>query len=267
MIKYSVVIPMYNNENTIKKAIQSVVNQTRYDLVDEIIIIDDGSIDKSSNVVETIIGLGNYKIKLINKSNGGAASARNLGIRLAKNNYVALLDADDEWLPNKLEIQNSIIENHPYIHALGSNRVGEIIKHGENINDSIYKISPFDYCVKNWPCTPSIIFEKMLFKNDEYFNESMTHAEEGVFFLDLAASNSGLYYTVEPLVFCGGGKPAYGYSGLSGNLKKMHEGVKMMHRIARKRGYISHFQNLMLNCYENIKYLRRIILTYIRKRG
>lgn len=261
MIKYSVVIPMYNNEKTIRKVIQSVVNQTRYDLIDEIIIVNDGSIDKSADIVEEIINLGNSKIKMVNKSNGGAASARNVGIKLARNNYVALLDADDEWLPNKLEVQNSIFELYPYIHALGSNRVGETVKHGKNINDSIYKISPFDYCVKNWPCTPSIIFEKTLFKDDEYFNESMTHAEEGVFFLDLAASNSGLYYTVEPLVFCGDGKPAYGHSGLSGNLKKMHKGVKLMHSIAMKKGYISFFQNLVLNWYENIKYIRRIIIT------
>ena len=55
MIKYSVVIPMYNNEGTIEKTIQSVINQTKYDLIDEIIVVNDGSTDKSLEIVNSLI--------------------------------------------------------------------------------------------------------------------------------------------------------------------------------------------------------------------
>ena len=265
MIKYSVVIPMYNNEGTIEKTIQSVINQTKYDLIDEIIVVNDGSTDKSLEIVNSLILEKNSKIKILNKTNGGASSARNVGIKNTRNEYIALLDADDVWLPNKLEIQNEILEKYTDIKVLGSNRIGEIIKYGTKITDSIYRISPFRYCIKNWPCTPSIIFRKSLFKNDLYFNESMTHAEEGIFFLEVA-SCFGLYYTIEPLVFCGDGKPTYGHSGLSKKLKKMHKGIKMMHEIASEKGYISFFQRKILDCYEDIKYLKRIFVSKNRRK-
>lgn len=258
--KYSVVIPMFNSASTIQRTIDSIINQSRFDLIDEIVVVDDGSKDNSADLVSELekeIPI----IKLIKKSNGGASSARNAGIRSAKNDYIALLDADDEWLPQKMEFQNNILKSRPEVKAIGSNRIGESIKFGNDLGMGLRRISPIQYCVKCWPCTPSLVFDRRVFHGEElYFPEDMTHAEEGLFFLRLA-HDCGLYYTEDELVLCGGGKRAFGSSGLSGDIKKMHKGVKQMIKNASKKGYVPKWIVPFLSAYEDIKYIRRIVMT------
>lgn len=258
-MRYSVIIPMYNNKDTIARAIKSVYSQTRVDLIDEIVVVDDGSVDDSYSIVEEISKASQLPIVILRKTNGGAASARNVGIKNAKNNYIALLDADDEWLPNKIEIQNEILVNNPEIKAIGSNRDGEIINVGLKYKKGVNKISTTQYCMKNWPCTPSLIFDRTVFNNQIYFPEDMSHAEEGIFFLSLA-HKCGLYYCMESLVICGGGKRPFGVSGLSGNIKKMHLGVLKMLRKAVEEDYISRWKLIPLTLFEYLKYVRRIII-------
>ena len=265
MNKYSVVIPMYNSANTIKESLDSILYQTRYDLIDEIVIVDDGSKDSSVQVVKDFINEKNCnKIKLIQKENGGAASARNVGIRNTNNDWVALLDADDTWNNDKLELQDEVLEKHSEIKALGTNRDGELASHGTLIEDGLYHLTPFQYCIKNWPCTPSLIFNKTVFEDENYFDESLTHAEEGIFYLDLAAK-AGLYYIDKPLVLCGGGKPSFGHSGLSGNVKKMHEGILKVMKLAYKRGYLSRTEHLFVSALEHVKYMRRKLVVSLRR--
>ena len=94
-MKFSTVIPMYNKQDTIRRALYSVLDQQE---VDEIIIVDDGSIDDSVSVVESIkIQFPNKLIKLHCQANGGVSAARNKGITLAKNDYITFLDADDSY--------------------------------------------------------------------------------------------------------------------------------------------------------------------------
>lgn len=102
MVKVSVVIPLYNKEHYIERAISSVINQKIQDI--EIIIINDGSTDQGPEVVRSI---DDSRIHLINQKNSGVSSARNRGIKESKADLIAFLDADDEWLPNFLE---SILE-------------------------------------------------------------------------------------------------------------------------------------------------------------
>ena len=97
--KISVIIPAYNAENFITNAIESALAQTTP--AHEIIVIDDGSMDKTIEVASRFIP----GIRLLTRENGGPAAARNLGIRNSTGEWLAMLDADDTWLPNKLEIQ------------------------------------------------------------------------------------------------------------------------------------------------------------------
>ena len=265
MKKYSVVIPMYNSAKTITESLFSVINQTKYELIDEIVIVDDGSKDESIKVVQDFISnTGCDKIILVQKENGGAASARNVGIRSTKNEWIALLDADDTWNDNKLEMQDEALGKHPEIRALGTNRDGEMASHGTQIEVGLYHLTPFQYCIKNWPCTPSLVFNKNVFEDENYFDESLSHAEEGIFYLDLAAK-AGLYYMSESLVLCGGGKPAFGYSGLSGNVKKMHEGILRVMNIARGKGYLTNWQYIFVCLLEYVKYVRRKLIVILRR--
>ena len=105
---FSVIIPLYNKATYIKRAIQSVLNQTHHFF--EIIVVNDGSTDGSELLVNELL---NEKIKLINQSNLGVSAARNKGVMSATSEFVAFLDADDEWTPSFLESINNLIIKFP----------------------------------------------------------------------------------------------------------------------------------------------------------
>ena len=95
----SVVIPTYNRRQTIGRSIDSVLNQTLFP--SEIIVVDDGSTDGTSDYIQS-----NFpSIKLLSQPNKGVSAARNMGIKSADANWIALLDSDDEWFSQKLEKQ------------------------------------------------------------------------------------------------------------------------------------------------------------------
>ena len=106
----SVIIPTYNRGNTIKRAIDSVLIQGP--IVTEIIVVDDGSTDKTKEVIDTI---GDNRIKYIkNEKSLGACASRNIGIENSSNEIIAFQDSDDEWLSNKLETQVPYILEQNY---------------------------------------------------------------------------------------------------------------------------------------------------------
>ena len=118
MLRVSVVIPTYNREKFIVDCVQSVRAQSL--LACEIIVVDDGSIDETyQNLKE--LGFGSrtsakQKLRYIYQENRGVSAARNLGIKEAKSEYIALLDSDDFWLPTKLERQiNNLRRNKAHV--------------------------------------------------------------------------------------------------------------------------------------------------------
>lgn len=107
MPKVSVIIPTYNRSNVVMETIDSVLMQTLSDL--EIIIIDDGSTDDTQTVIE---GVKDNRVRYYCKENGGAGSARNLGLSKAQGKYVAFLDSDDIWPKNYLEVMTEHLEGN-----------------------------------------------------------------------------------------------------------------------------------------------------------
>lgn len=102
----SVIIPSYNREKTIERAVMSVLNQTYKDL--ELIVVDDCSKD---NTVEVLKSIKDDRFKIIElEKNSGACVARNVGVENAQGDYIAFQDSDDEWLLDKLEKQMAIFE-------------------------------------------------------------------------------------------------------------------------------------------------------------
>ena len=106
-MKISVVIPAYNAEQTIGRTLDSVLAQTR--AADEIIVVDDGSADASADVIRSY----GDKVRLIQQENAGVSVARNAGIEAAAGDWIAFLDGDDEWLPDKLKLQAEHLQRHP----------------------------------------------------------------------------------------------------------------------------------------------------------
>lgn len=105
---FSVVIPLYNKEKSIAKTIHSVLAQSLPEF--ELLVVNDGSTDSGREVVASI---NDNRIRILDKVNGGVSSSRNEGIRSAKNELVAFLDADDLWEPDFLETINELITEFP----------------------------------------------------------------------------------------------------------------------------------------------------------
>jgi len=108
-IVISVVVPTYNRAHMLGRSIRSILAQTFQDF--EIIVVDDGSTDDTQKVVRSF---GDRRIRYVqHDENKGEAAARNTGIRLAKGEYIASQDSDDEWLPEKLAKQVEVLDNSP----------------------------------------------------------------------------------------------------------------------------------------------------------
>ena len=110
----SVIVPAYRAADYIDRAVQSVFRQTVYPK--ELIIVDDGSDDETSEILETYLETDSpIDLKILNQSNQGAGAARNLALQSATGKYAAFLDSDDEWLPEKLARSIFHIERDKFI--------------------------------------------------------------------------------------------------------------------------------------------------------
>lgn len=109
----SIVIPLYNKEDFILQALKSIVAQTYTSW--ECIIVDDGSTDSSARLVKEFDLAKNMNCVFLSQRNLGPSAARNAGINSAKGAYIAFLDADDIWLPSKLEKQVTFMEQNPNV--------------------------------------------------------------------------------------------------------------------------------------------------------
>lgn len=112
----SVVIPLYNKSEWIVGTIQTVLNQRFQDF--EIVVVDDGSTDDGPSKVKSI---DDCRIRLVCQSNAGVSAARNRGIEEARGEFIAFLDADDEWHPDYLATQKALIENYPACDVFATN--------------------------------------------------------------------------------------------------------------------------------------------------
>ena len=113
---FSIIIPLYNKSAYIEKAVESILAQTFVNF--ELIIVNDGSTDDSQN---KLCQFNDNRIRLIKQCNSGVSTARNNGVKAAKYNYIAFLDADDWWDKNFLEEMNTLIEEVPEAGIYGCN--------------------------------------------------------------------------------------------------------------------------------------------------
>ena len=105
----SIIIPVYNAEKYLPNCLDSVINQTYKNL--EIILVDDGSTDKSSEICDEY-AQKDFRIKLIHKENGGVSSARNAGLALVSGDYIAWVDSDDFVAPDYIEYMYKLLKEY-----------------------------------------------------------------------------------------------------------------------------------------------------------
>lgn len=130
---FSIIIPVYNGEKFIEKAIESVFNQTMSDW--ELIIVNDGSSDNTLSVLEKY--KDNEKIQIISQENSGVSVARNTGVKNSKGDYIAFLDADDVWHKNHLDVMKTLAEKYPDAGLIGTFTRVELVN-GDIISECEY---------------------------------------------------------------------------------------------------------------------------------
>lgn len=172
-MKITVIIPTYNRDKFILKAINSVLNQTVK--VDEIIVVDDGSIDDTKCIIK------NLDLKYIYQENNGVSSARNLGIKKASNDWICFLDSDDIWMETKIEEQILFHKNNPNI--LFSHTQEEWIFNGKTIKQKKHQQKPSGYCfndnISHCLIGPStVMIHKSIFDDIGIFDEDLAVCED-----------------------------------------------------------------------------------------
>lgn len=255
----TVVIPLYNGENTITKVLDAIINQTENDYIGEIIVVNDGSKDDSRSLVEQYAISSPIKINLINCVNGGVSKARNTGLKQVKSKWIALCDSDDVWLIDKIANQVKIINSNEQIDFLGGNHVEKPQKFLFREIKMLRRITVKDLCLKTLPQTSTAIFRRTIFDKIGGYDENQRYAEDGNFFMKIAA-NYDYYYDPKQVIVYGDGKSGFGDSGLSANILEMHRGLIKNFKEMRDLGYISSLFLFFAIIIEKIKYIRRKII-------
>jgi glycosyltransferase involved in cell wall biosynthesis len=156
MPNISVIIPTYQKAHLVRQTIKSALSQTYTDY--EIIVVNDGSTDNTKKVLESF----GDKIIVVHQENKGVAAARNTGIKFAQGKYIALLDHDDIWLPDKLEKQIVCLESLPKIGLVYSD-TSYFDEHGllPGTHSKSYPVPPVQHCwtlfVRNTIPTCSVV--------------------------------------------------------------------------------------------------------------
>ena len=196
-ILFSIVLPTYNHAKLIGNAIKSIVNQTYKNW--ELIIIDNHSTDNTSDIISSF---KNNKIKVFKiKNNGVIASSRNLGIKMSNGDWIAFIDSDDIWYPNKLSSVFKNINKKRNYHVFCHNELKKNMKTNKIIN-LIYGPSTrnfYAYMLKNGNklSTSSTVISKNYIKSKKLlFREdaNLITVEDYDFWLLLARSNAKFYF-------------------------------------------------------------------------
>jgi len=181
--KISVIIPTYNREVTLERAIKSVLAQTHRNF--ELIVIDDGSTDNTNLIIDKY----SRKIRYFSKLHAGVSSARNLGLEKSEGTWVAFLDSDDYWLPKKLERQLKYLTNHPGMMIVQTDE--QWIRNGVPVNPmkkhKKHSGWIFRYCLPLCIVSPSaVLIHQKVFNDVGVFDESFPVCEDYDLWLRIA---------------------------------------------------------------------------------
>jgi len=197
----SVIIPTYNRAGLLARAVDSVLNQTFQDF--ELIVVDDGSTDRTAEV------LAGYQDRLIllSKPHRGVSAARNQGLTSARGEWIAFLDSDDYWLPEKLAVQVDFFLHHPQALICQTEEIW--YRNGRRVNPGKRHVKPsgdiFQMSLELCLVSPSaVMIKKDLFSKVGEFDETLPACEDYDLWLRITAKYP-VYLLKEPLVVKTGG--------------------------------------------------------------
>ena len=197
----SVIVPTYNRAQQLPRALASILCQSCSPK--EIIVVDDGSTDETSALMTSEYP----EIVFIQQQNTGVSSARNVGIKRASGDWIAFLDSDDEWLPEKLEIQMKALYENPEKKICHTNEIW--IRNGKRVNPKKKHEKfggwIFQKCLPLCCISPSsVIIHKSIFKEIGLFDYSLPVCEDYDLWLRITARNPVLYIEEPFLIKYGG---------------------------------------------------------------
>jgi len=254
----TVIIPAYNSSKTVSNALSSVINQEG-DFNLEVIVIDDGSTDHTAQIVlnysEKYPGL----IKLVSQKNQGVACARNQGLKHATGDFIAFLDSDDCWYPNKLQKQLHILKNNDFF-LLGGGYQGRF----NSLNDKkdFFEVTYRMQLLKQYFQPSTVIFKKELLNKVHGFVEGRRYCEDALFFYQ-----SCFYYRcgiiAEDVIQYGDGKHPYASgTGLGSHLWEMEKGELLNFKVLLLEKKIKFWQWGFLSMLSVLKFFRRVIIKF-----
>lgn len=259
MCDVSVVIPCYQAEATIRRCLESVMQQSCLPL--EVILIDDGSTDGTQQQLRQLQTLWQKQceIKVItHDQNQGVAAARNAGWVLAKGYLIAFLDADDVWHSEKLALQSAWMHQHQEVdvscHAISTTKMtfdkSDLISRHVSKNALLFK---------NQVLTSSVMLKREI---PLRFNVLQRYSEDYRLWLETAFSGYSIYYLEAPMAkrF----KAAFGAGGLSQNLWAMQRAEIANYRGLFKQERISLFLYVSAAVFSSIKFMRRLLVHFFR---
>jgi glycosyltransferase involved in cell wall biosynthesis len=218
MTSVSVIIPAYNSASTIIRALQSVAAQTLAPL--EIIVVDDASSDATRDLVATFASSSPIPVRVLTQTtNSGPSAARNAGWDKATGEYIAFLDADDQWHPRKMELQYPVMNNQPEItmschgHHFSSSTTWAQITAADT---SATPISFHKFLIRNRCATPTVMLKRSI---TERFDSRKRFAEDYLLWMQITASHGPALLLEAQLAHCS--NPGYGGTGQSGQMLKM----------------------------------------------
>jgi hypothetical protein len=199
----SVIIPTYNRGWTLKTALDSVLDQTYRDY--ELIVVDDGSTDDTPALLDAY----GADLKVIRQANAGVSAARNTGVRAARGNYIAFLDSDDRWLPDKLRVQADFFAACPDALICQTEEIW--IRNGKRVNPKKVHQKPsgriFKASLALCLVSPSaVMLQKALFEQIGGFDETLPACEDYDLWLRISARYP-VHLIAAPLIIKTGGHP------------------------------------------------------------
>ncbi len=257
----SVIIPMYNAEETIVAALNSIKKQTLGNF--EIIVINDGSIDNSLDRVYAFKKANaELYITVIDKPHEGVSATRNIGLRIATGNYIAFLDADDEWYPKKTVKQLAILNNTADIDVVGCLYKPSVKQKTDKKSPAFRRVLSKDMLFRNFFQTSTIMMKRKVFETTGYFERSISHGEERRYFL-CASKTFSCVLINENLINYGNGKRAFGQGGLSADLLQMEISELKNLMYAYKTLDMPLFTCCNAIMFSLMKFMRRLCIVYV----